>query len=218
MDGMQHLYGPPTGLALGAVTDSVDPQSRGRVRVTLLADGMLVWAACVVPSAGSASGPNYGVALLPKIGEVVLVAFLTPDQAFVLGAVWSGQGAAPAGAAPVEDRYAIATKKGTVLLFDDTGPAFSITTPAGNSISLTDSGGGSCTIEVGGSTIQVTPSGVSINGSSTLSLQTSSMSVSAASVNVDAASQQHSGLVQCDTLVANTVAGTSYTPGAGNIW
>jgi hypothetical protein len=25
-------------------------------------------------------------------------------------------------------------------------------------------------------------------------------------------------VVQCDTLIATTVVGTSYTPGAGNIW
>jgi hypothetical protein len=27
-----------------------------------------------------------------------------------------------------------------------------------------------------------------------------------------------SGVVQCDTLIANSVAAASYTPGAGNIW
>jgi hypothetical protein len=27
-----------------------------------------------------------------------------------------------------------------------------------------------------------------------------------------------SGVVQCDTLIASSVVGSSYTPGAGNIW
>ena len=27
-----------------------------------------------------------------------------------------------------------------------------------------------------------------------------------------------SGVLQCDTLVANSVIATSYSPGAGNIW
>jgi hypothetical protein len=54
MDGMQHLYAPPTGLALGKVKDTGDPQSRGRVQVTLLAASsgattLDVWAACIVP-------------------------------------------------------------------------------------------------------------------------------------------------------------------------
>ena len=87
MDGLQHLFAPPTGLALGKVKDTADPQSRGRVQVTLLATDMDVWAPCVVPSAGS----SYGVALLPKNDEIVLVAFLSPDQPFVIGSVWSGQ-------------------------------------------------------------------------------------------------------------------------------
>src|SRR5271166_5135628 len=82
MDGLQHLYAPPTALALAQVKDTADPQSRGRVQVTLLATDVDLWAACLVPSAGTASGTNYGVALLPKNGEIVLVAFLTPDQPF----------------------------------------------------------------------------------------------------------------------------------------
>jgi uncharacterized protein involved in type VI secretion and phage assembly len=214
MDGLQHLYAPPTGLALGKVKDTVDSQSRGRVQVTLLASGIDVSAACIVPSAGL----NYGVALLPKQDEIVLVAFLTPDQAFVVGAVWSGQNSAPSAADPVQSRYAITTAQGTTLLFDDSGPSFSVTTPSNNSITLTDAGGGSCTIQVGMTTIQVTPTGVNINGTSTIALQTQSMSVTSPSITVDAASQQNSGIVQCDTLIAATVAGTSYTPGAGNIW
>jgi hypothetical protein len=44
------------------------------------------------------------------------------------------------------------------------------------------------------------------------------VSVSAATVNVDAGMAKFSGVVQCDTLIANSVVGTSYTPGAGNIW
>jgi uncharacterized protein involved in type VI secretion and phage assembly len=213
-DGLQHVYAPPSGLALGKVKDTVDSQSRGRVQVALLASGVEVWAACIVPSAGL----NYGVALLPKQDEIVLVAFLTPDQAFVVGAVWSGRNSAPSAAAPVQNRYAITTAKGTTLLFDDSGPSFSVTTPGNNSVTLTAAGGGNCTIQVGMTTIEVTSSGVTINSTATISLQTQSMSVSSPSVTVDAATQQNSGVVQCDSLIANTVMGASYTPGAGNIW
>ena len=37
-------------------------------------------------------------------------------------------------------------------------------------------------------------------------------------VQVDAPMAQFSGVVKCETLIATTVVGTSYTPGAGNIW
>jgi uncharacterized protein involved in type VI secretion and phage assembly len=217
MDGLQHLYAPPTGLALGRVTDTVDPQSRGRVRVTLIATEVDVWAACVVPSAGTASGVHYGVALLPKPDEIVLLAFLTPDQPFVIGAVWSGQSTLPEAASPVAQRYAITTGAQTTLLFDDSGPTFSVTTRDRNAITLTDAPD-SCTIQVGSTTIEATPSGVTVTTSAAIQLQTASLTVSAASVTVNAAMSQFSGVVQCDTLIANTVVGTSYTPGAGNIW
>jgi uncharacterized protein involved in type VI secretion and phage assembly len=217
MDGLQHLYAPPTGLALGRVKDTVDPQSRGRVQVTLLPTDMDVWAACVVPSAGTASGTNYGVALLPKQDEIVLVAFLSPDQAFVIGSIWSGQSSLPDEAAPVAQRYAIKTEAGTTMVFDDSGPSLSVTTPDNNSITLTDAGD-TCTVQVGSTTIQATTSGVTITTSASIELQTASLSVSASSLTVNAAMSQFSGVVQCDTLIANAVVGTSYTPGAGNLW
>lgn len=217
MDGLQHLYAPPAGLALGVVKDTVDPQSRGRVQVTLPAIGTDVWAPCVVPSAGTASGKNYGVALLPKKDEIVLVAFLTPDQPFILGSVWSGRNSLPTEAAPVAQRYAIKTEAGTTMVFDDAGPSLSITTPDNNSITLTDAGD-TCTVQVGSTTIQATTSGVTISTSASITLKTASLSVTASSVTVSAATSQFSGVVQCDALIANTVMGTSYTPGAGNVW
>lgn len=217
MDGSPHLYAPPTGLALGTVVNVQDPQSRGRVQVTLLGNQMNVWAPCVVPSAGGTGSSAYGVALLPKVAEIVLVAFLTPDQPFVLGSVWSGQNNQPAEAAPVAQRYAIKTPSGTTLVFDDSGPSFTVTTPHNNSIALTDAGD-TCTITVGSTTIQATTSGVTVTTSSSVQLQTSSMTVNASSVTVNAAMSQFSGVVQCDTLIASTVVGASYTPGAGNIW
>jgi uncharacterized protein involved in type VI secretion and phage assembly len=217
MNGMQHLYAPPTGLALGKVSDTVDPQSRGRVKVTLLAAGMDVWAACVVPSAGSSGGQPYGVALLPKTDEIVMVAFLTPDQAFVIGAVWSGQGSAPDAAAPVQERYAIVTPHGHTLVFDDSAATISLTMKSGNSIVLNDTDS-TCTVTVGTTTIQATATGVTITTSASIELQTASLTVTAPSVTVNAAMAQFTGAVQCETLIANTVVGTSYTPGAGNIW
>lgn len=210
---MQHLYAAPTGFALGTVVDTVDPQARGRVQVSLDAAGVNVWAPCVVGSAGN----NYGVALLPKIGEIVLVGFLSPDQPFVLGAVWSGRNAMPSDAAPVAQRYAIRTASGTTMLFDDAKPAFSVTMPSGDSLELDDTDQ-SCTVTVGGTTIKATTSSVTITTSSSVELKTASLTVTASSVNVNAATSQFSGIVQCDTMIANTVIGTSYTPGAGNIW
>jgi uncharacterized protein involved in type VI secretion and phage assembly len=218
MEGMQHLYGPPTALALGMVKDTSDSQSRGRVQVTLLGANVDVWAACIVPSAGtSAASPHYGVALLPKANEIVLVAFLTPDQAFVIGAVWSGQGSAPDAAAPVQQRYAIVSTHGNSLVFDDSAATVTLATKGGNTIVIDDTAN-TCTVTVGGTTIQATTTSVTVQTSSSVTLQSAGVTVSAPSVTVNAAMSQFSGAIQCDTLIANTVMGAAYTPGAGNIW
>lgn len=37
-------------------------------------------------------------------------------------------------------------------------------------------------------------------------------------VSLEAAIAKCSGTVQCDTIIANSVVGSSYTPGAGNVW
>jgi uncharacterized protein involved in type VI secretion and phage assembly len=217
MDAMQHLFAPPTGLALGRVKDTDDPQSRGRVKVKLVATDMDIWAACVVPSAGTASDVNYGVSLLPKNDEIVLVAFLSPDQAFVIGSVWSGRGSLPDEAAPVAQRYTIKTGAQTTMVFDDSGPSFSVTTRDKNSITLTDADD-SCTVQVGSTSIHATTSGVTITTTASIELDTQSLTVNASSLTVNASTAQFSGLVQCETLITNSLVSTSYTPGAGNIW
>jgi hypothetical protein len=219
MDGMQHGFAAPSGLALATVINDVDPQSRGRLQISLAGStAMLFWAACIVPSSGQGSAGNYGVAMLPKIGEIVVVAFLTPDQAFVIGAVWSGQSTFPRAASPTGERYAVTTPQQTSMVFDDTGPAFSVTTPASNAITLTDSGGGTCTIQVGSTNILATSTSVSITTSAAIEIDTAALTVNAPSVAVNAAMAQFSGAIQCDSIIANTVIGASYTPGAGNIW
>jgi uncharacterized protein involved in type VI secretion and phage assembly len=213
MDAMQHLFAPPTGLALGRVKDTADPQSRGRVKVNLVATDMDIWAACVVPSAGA----NYGVSLLPKNDEIVLVAFLSPDQAFVIGSVWSGRGSLPDEAAPVAQRYTIKTGAQTTMVFDDSGPSFSVTTRDKNSITLTDADD-SCTVQVGTTSIHVTTSSVTINTTtSSIELDNQSLTVTAPSVTVNAASATFSGSVTCESLHTTSVVSASYSQGVGNL-
>ncbi len=65
-------------------------------------------------------------------------------------------------------------------------------------------GGGTPTeMTAGGSAVRVTPGGVEISGGM---------------VNVDSTMARFSGAVQSDTVIANSVIATNYTPGAGNVW
>jgi hypothetical protein len=66
--------------------------------------------------------------------------------------------------------------------------------------------------------VKLESSGVTITAASKMTINASTLSISAGSVTVDAGMSKFSGVVQADTVIATSVVGTSYTPGAGNIW
>lgn len=69
----------------------------------------------------------------------------------------------------------------------------------------------------GGAKLEVTSTGLSASGAKgTFSF--SQISFSAGSVDVSTGMAKFSGVVKTDTIIANTVVGSSYTPGAGNLW
>jgi hypothetical protein len=69
-----------------------------------------------------------------------------------------------------------------------------------------------------GNSIKLEPSGITITAAAKVTVNASQVAVSAAMVTVDAGMSKFSGIVQCDTLISNSVISASYTPGAGNIW
>ena len=210
-----HALGLLHSLHLGEVRDNVDPDSRGRIKVLLHATEVEVWASVVTPSAGQ----GYGVSLIPRVGEIVALAFVTPDLPLVLGSIWSGQSSVPADADPVEDHYVLRTPAGTVLDIDDSdGPKLQIRTPQGYSVTVTDGGGGEVAIERGGQTIRMTSSEISVSSSGQVNIDAATLNISAGMVKVDAGMSKFSGVVQADTVISNSVISSSYTPGAGNIW
>lgn len=211
-----HSLGPLQELHLGVVTESADPDTRGRVKVRLHSLGLELWAPVVTLGAGA----GYGVSCLPRIGEQVVVAFLSPEQPLVLGAVWSGSGSAPADASPVEERYVVRTPAGIQVMLDDAsaGARVKIETPAGYHLTIDEGSGGKVTVEKGGEKIEMSPSGISITTSGQVKVEAAQVNVSASMVQVDAGMSKFSGVVQCDTLISNSVVSASYTPGAGNIW
>lgn len=216
MSGLnRHTLGNLFSLALGEVVDNADPDLRGRVQVRLHSASMEVWASVVVPSAGQ----GYGVSFMPRVGEIVVVAFVAPEVPLVLGSVWSGSESAPPDGDPNEDHYAVRTPAGTVIDFDDAdGPSVDIRTDSGYHINITEGDGGSIKIERGSQVVELTSSGIDITAGGKVKVEGSEVEVSAGMVNVNAGMSKFSGVVQADTVIANCVVGTSYTPGAGNIW
>jgi uncharacterized protein involved in type VI secretion and phage assembly len=209
-----HSPGLQQELHLGTVLDNVDPDSRGRVRVRLHATGLEAWAAVMVASAGN----GYGVSLLPRVDEQVVLAFAAPDLPIVLGALWTGAAPPPDSAAPVEQRYLLRTPSGLQVLMDDAAPSVDIRTPAGHHVTLTDAGGGQATVEMAGEKIELAPGRITITGSARVEVNASQVNVSAGMVQVDAGMSRFSGVVQCETLITQSVVSAAYTPGAGNIW
>jgi hypothetical protein len=85
-------------------------------------------------------------------------------------------------------------------------------------VSLQD-GAGSVRIEDGnGNSITLGASGVTINASAKVTVNGSTVDVNASAVTVNTGLAKFSGVVQCDTLMSNSVISASYSPGAGNIW
>lgn len=212
---MNHALGGLNALQLGRVLDNDDPEGRGRLQVELQATGMQFWAACMTHSAGQ----GYGVSCLPRKDEMVVVGFFSPDMGVVLGALWSGQNSQPGEGKPVEDKYSLVSPKGTQITLDDSdGPKLTLQTPAGHHMTITESGSGEVTIEKGAESIRMTASGIKLQTAGNVEIQATKLQVTAPMVQVDAGMSRFSGVVQCDTLIATSVVGTSYTPGAGNIW
>ncbi|PWV65784.1 phage baseplate assembly protein V [Plasticicumulans acidivorans] len=213
--GGHSLAGGLGALHLATVSDTRDPEGRGRVRVRLAALDVELWAPLLVASAGN----GYGVACLPKNGEIVAVGFVGPDLPLVLGSLWSGGAPPQDGADPAEERYSVKTPAGTELRFDDAdGPQLLIETPAGQRVLVTDGEGGQVRIEVGGNSITVDSDSIALQASSEVTVNAGQVKVSAGMLSVEAGMSKFSGVVKCDTLISNAVVSSSYTPGAGNIW
>lgn len=67
-----------------------------------------------------------------------------------------------------------------------------------------------------GTSVTVDNGKVVIEAAAFMEIDASQVKVSAGVINVTAGMTKFDGVVQCDTLVANSVVAASYTPGAGN--
>lgn len=214
--------------SLGIVTDVADADGLSRVKIKLLAyDGVDSqqsehWARVAAPFAGA----NRGAFFIPDVGDEVLVSFVNGDPRFpvVIGSMWNGSDSPPetlGGDRGSVDRWTIVGKQGTRIAIEEEreGQAtIKLSTPGGVTAEFTDMGGGKIECVAAGTTITVNSSGVTIDCPGTVRVNGAMVEVSAGMVTVDAGMSRFSGVVQCDTLITNSVISSSYTPGAGNVW
>lgn len=132
-----------TGVRVGVVADTDDPEGRGRVRLRFpwrAAEDRSRWARVATPMAG----PDCGVQFRPAVDDEVLVAFAGGDihRPFVVGSLWNGEHAPPE-SDPADDPTirTITTRAGHRVDFaDGDGGGVSITTAGGHRIDLDDGG------------------------------------------------------------------------------
>ena len=211
----------PNGVFPGVVADNVDPENLERVKVHLPRlnvsgqKGDETWARMST----SMAGKNHEACSVPEVGDEVLVAFEAGDfrRAYVIGYLCKGTKSPPE---TTDTNNVLISRSGVkITLGEQNGQeCFIVETPAGQNLTLTD-GPTSIGISDGnGNSVKFETSGVTVNARAKVTINASQIEVSAGMLTVDAGMSKFSGVVQCDTLIANGVVSASYTPGAGNIW
>jgi uncharacterized protein involved in type VI secretion and phage assembly len=218
------------GLFFGVLPATVvsinDPDGQGRVKIALPS----------IPDTGSAryevwarmatlfAGKDRGSWFLPDKDDEVLVAFEQGDarRPYVLGGLWNGVDSPPQNMDGGERNNIklLCSRNGVKITLDDSQgqEKLILETPAGQTVTLKDGPGSIEAKDSNGNSIKMEASGVTIDAAAKVTVNAAQVAVSAAMVTVDAGMSKFSGVVQADTVIANSVISASYTPGAGNIW
>ena len=208
------------------VTDIVDPEGLGRVKIALpwspdtAGARYETWARLATFMAGN----NRGSWFIPDVDDEVLIVFEggDPRRPYVIGSLWNGKDQPPESmdGAGKNFKKVLRSRNGVKLTMDDTDgrEQFILETPGGQKLTLKDGPGAVEIVDSNGNSIKMETSGITITASAKVTINASQVAVSAGMVTVDAAMSKFSGVVQCDTMISNSVVSASYTPGAGNIW
>ena len=208
------------------VTDIVDPEGLGRVKIALpwspdtAGARYETWARLATFMAGN----NRGSWFIPDVDDEVLIVFEggDPRRPYVIGSLWNGKDSPPESmdGAGKNFKKVLRSRNGVKLTMDDNDgrEQFILETPGGQKLTLKDGPGAVEIVDSNGNSIKMEASGITITASAKVTINASQVAVSAGMVTVDAAMSKFSGVVQCDTMISNSVISASYTPGAGNIW
>lgn len=204
------------GVYPAIVTNIVDEQHLGRVEVKfpwITADGerdVRTWARLCSPYADN----DQGLQVMPAVDSEVIVAFGAGlfEWAYIVGSVWNGKEKTAATPEQANNIRLIRTRADSRLEFDDsTPPKVSLTMASGHKVVLDDAAQEILVQHASGCSIRLTPLSIEINANV-------SLDVTAPMVNVDAAMSTFTGIVECQTLMADAfVLSPGYSPGVGNL-
>jgi len=211
------------GCHVALVTDLRDPDSQGRIKVTLpwspdgAGERYEAWARVATLFAGN----NRGSWFMPDVNDEVLVIFESGDarRPCIIGGLWNGSDAPPASPDANNVKKVIRSRNGVVITIEDQSGRESIRleTPGGCSVTLKDGPGTIEAQDSNGNSVTLAPAGVTVNASAQVKVSASTVEISAGMVTVNAGMSKFSGVVQADTVITNTIIAATYTPGAGNI-
>jgi uncharacterized protein involved in type VI secretion and phage assembly len=213
-----------SGVYPAIVVDNVDPANSGRVRVRLPQvlvageSGHEVWARMATLMAGA----DRGTWFMPDVDDEVLIAFEQSDlnRPYVLGGLWNSASPPPEKMDLNNNKKLVRSRNGVQITLDDQGGRESIIieTPGGQKLTLEDGPGAVVLTDSNGNSVELKTNGITVNAASRVIINASAVEVNAGLVSVSATVSKFSGVVQCDTLISNSVVSQNYTPGAGNIW
>lgn len=166
-----------TGLQNGTV-QQIDQDPDGQYRVLVLvsvlgASAQGIWARLASPYASNAAG----IVFYPEIGDEVILGFVNGDPGFpiILGSLYSSSKKVPPYPPDSPNtNKAIVTKSNLQLHFDDVKKVTTISTPAGNTIVLSDDQKSIVITDQSSNQISMSSSGVEIKSASTIKLDAQS--------------------------------------------
>jgi len=212
------------GVCTAVVIDNVDPDNSGRVKVRLGQlsgpgeKGSETWARIATLMAGD----NRGTWFIPDVKDEVLVAFEAGDlrRPYVIGALWNGTNSPPETMDVNNTKKLLRSRSGVKITLDDQSgqESFLVETPGGQRLMLMDGPGAVEITDSNGNSVKLETTGVTVTATAKVTINASAVEVNSGMFNVNAGMSKFSGVVQCDTLISNSVVSASYTPGAGNIW
>jgi hypothetical protein len=107
----------------------------------------------------------------------------------------------------------------TITLDDQSGQErFIVETPGGQKVTLKDGPGSIEIMDSNGNSVILEAAGIMVNASAKVTINAGTVEISSGMVTVNSGMSKFTGVVQCDTLISNSVISASYTPGAGNIF
>lgn len=218
------------GLFYGVLPATVvainDPDGQGRVKVALpgipdTGSGVYeVWARIATLFAGKDRGSWF----IPDKDDEVLVAFEQGDarRPYVLGGLWNGVDSPPESMDGGQQNKikGFCSRNGVKITLDDSQgqEKLILETPGGQSVTLKDGPGAVEVKDSNGNSVKLEAAGITVEAAAKVTVNAAQIAISAGMVTVDAGMSKFSGVVQADTVIANSVVSASYTPGAGNIW